>query len=282
MKYGMNILLWTMDGTTDEAAPLYDLIKRIGYDTVEIPLFAADAKKAAALGKRLDGVGLERTAVTVLSPETNTVSPDAKVRRAGVDHLKAILDDCKALNAKFLVGPFYAALGAFSGTGPTAQELGWAAEALREVAEHAKGAGVTLGIEFLNRFEIYLLNCAADAAKLVDTVNHPNCKMMYDTFHSHIEEKDTARAIEAGGKRIAHVHISENDRGTPGSGNVNWKATFATLKRIGYTGPLVVEAFGQKLEALAAATKIWRRMYQTEEQLTTDALKFMKENWEAA
>ena len=55
------------------------------------------------------------------------------------------------------------------------------------------------------------------------------------------------------------VHTSENDRSTPG------------------TGWLTIEAFGQSLEDLLAATKIWRRMYETEEQLASDGLKFLKE-----
>ena len=78
---------------------------------------------------------------------------------------------------------------------------------------------------------------------------------------------------------LVHVHISENDRSTPGQGNVRWAENFDTLKEIGYNGWLVVEAFGLALPALVAATKIWRRMYQSEEQLARDALAFMKREW---
>ena len=96
------------------------------------------------------------------------------------------------MGAKKLVGPLYAALGVFSGKGPSQQECKWAADGLREAGDHAKKAGVTLALEYLNRFEIYLLNCAADTAKLVREINHPNVKMMYDTFHANIEEKNIA------------------------------------------------------------------------------------------
>jgi D-psicose/D-tagatose/L-ribulose 3-epimerase len=101
--------------------------------------------------------------------------------------------------------------------------------------------------------------------------------MMYDTFHSHIEEKNTPAAIRALKGMLAHVHISENDRSTPGQGNVRWAETFDTLKEIGYDNLMVVEAFGLALEKIVAATKIWRRMYQSEHQLASDALRFMKE-----
>ncbi len=278
MRFGMNMLMWTADGTVEGVLPIYPKIKKIGYDTVEIPLFNLDAPKLSDLGKRLDDIGLERTSVTVLSAETNLVSPDPAVRQAGVDYLKRVLDSSKALGSKMLVGPLYAALGLFSGKGATPEEWNWAAEGLRAAAGHGQSVDVKLGIEFLNRFEIYLLNTAADAARMVKEVNHPYCRMMFDTFHSHIEEKDPAKAFQACSKSVIHVHISENDRSTPGQGNVRWKEMFAAFKKSKFKGPYVVEAFGLALPELAAATKIWRRMYKTEEKLCADALAFMKKN----
>ncbi len=147
---------------------------------------------------------------------------------------------------------------------------------MREVAEHAGKVGVMLGVEYLNRFETYLLNCAADAVRFVKDVNHPNCRTMYDTFHANIEEKSPAEAIRTIAPYAVQCHISENDRSTPGQGNIPWKQTFDTLKEVGYNGWMTVEAFGLALPELAAATKIWRRMYDSEEQLARDALAFMK------
>ena len=147
---------------------------------------------------------------------------------------------------------------------------------MREVAEHAEMVGVTLGVEYLNRFECYFLNTAADGARFCADVNHPRCRMMYDTFHAHIEEKSVPDAIRTLKDCLTHVHISENDRSTPGKGNVRWDANFDTLKEVGYDRLMVVEAFGLALEKLVPATKIWRRMYDSEIQVATDALNFMK------
>ena len=151
---------------------------------------------------------------------------------------------------------------------------------MREAAEGAKKFGVTLAAEYLNRFEIYLLNCSADAARMVKDVNHANFRMMYDTFHANIEEKDITEALSGCAEVLIHVHVSENDRSTPGKGAVNWKETFAALKTIQYKGSLTIEAFGPALPELAAATKIWRRMFEDEEQLAKDGLAFMKLQWE--
>jgi D-psicose/D-tagatose/L-ribulose 3-epimerase len=147
---------------------------------------------------------------------------------------------------------------------------------MRQTAEHAKTHGVMLGVEYLNRFECYLLNSAADTVRFVRDVNHPNCRMMYDTFHANIEEKNPAQAIKSCAEYTVHIHISENDRSTPGQGNIPWDATFKAIKETGYDGWLMIEAFGLALPELAAATKIWRKMYKSEEQLARDGLAFMK------
>jgi D-psicose/D-tagatose/L-ribulose 3-epimerase len=276
MRYGMNLLLWA-DTLTDEALPLLDQIKQIGFDAVELPLFDLNVEECTKWGKRLDDLGLARTGVTVRGLDDNPMSADPKIRRKGVEANKAALDCCRAGGMEALAGPYHSALGYFSGAGPTKDEWKWAIDSMKEVAEHAEKCKVTLALEYLNRFECYLLNTAADGARFCREVNHPRCRMMYDTFHSHIEEKDTPAAIRALRGYLGHVHISENDRSTPGAGNVRWDETFDTLHEIGYDNLLVIEAFGLALDKLVPATKIWRRMYDNERQLAADGLKFMKD-----
>ena len=274
MKFGMNLLLWTGE-LNDAMLPVLESLKNMGYDGVELPLFNLGLDYAA-WGKRLDDLGLERTAVTVRGVEDNPISPDAAVRAMGVEQNKRAIDCCQAAGATALVGPYHSALGYFTGKGPTADEWKWGVESMQQVAEHAGQARVTLGLECLNRFECYLLNTHADSARFVREVGHPNCRAMYDTFHAHIEEKSIPDAIRACGDVLCHVHISENDRSTPGAGNVRWAENFDTLHEVGYDGWYTIEAFGLALPELVAATKIWRRMFQSEEQLARDGLAFMK------
>ncbi len=279
MKFGMNLLLWT--GDLDESIlPTLEMLKAMGYDGVELPMFDLTVKKYASWAQRLDDLELQRTAVTVRGEEDNPISPDATVRAAGVANNKKAIDCCQAAGCTHLVGPFHSALGCFSGQGPTEDEWKWGVESMAEVAEYAGQCGVTLGVECLNRFECYFLNTHADSARFAKAVNHPNCRVMYDTFHANIEEKNTASAIRACADVLTHVHISENDRSTPGSGNVRWQENFDALKEVGYDGWLMIEAFGLALPELVAATKIWRRMYDSEEQLARDGLAFMKSQYE--
>ena len=275
MKYGMNMLLWTSD-VTEEHYGILENLKQWGFDGVELPVFDLDLAKFSRLGKKLSEIGLERTAVTVCSDADNPISPDAAVREAALTRLKKAIDAVAAAGATHLCGPIHSALGTFSGSGPTSDEWKRGLDVLTKAAEHAQKNNVTLVCEYLNRFECYFLTNAADDARFCREANHPNLKMMYDTFHANIEEKDLAAAMRSCWDQVVHVHISENDRSTPGEGHVDWSTTFKTLKELKYDGWLMVEAFGLALPALAAATKVWRRMFPTEEYLAKQSLAFMK------
>ena len=276
MKLAMNMLLWSTDVAGPDYDATFELLAEIGYDGVEVPIFDAETAKYERLGKRLRALGLEAIGVTARSEADSPISPDPAVRAAGLAATNASLDACAALGATLLCGPLQAPLGVFSGKGPTADERARSAESLRAAAGHAETVGVTLALEFLNRFETYLVNSAADAAALARAVGHPNCGMMYDTFHAHIEERDPRAALRACADVLVHVHASENDRSTPGAGQVDWDATFAGLDELGYDGWIGIEAFGDALPDLAGATKIWRRMFASEEQLARDGHAFIR------
>lgn len=275
MKYGMNLLLWT-SGVDDSTSPLLEKIKGWGYDGVELPVFDMTLANYQAVGKRLKELGLGATAVTVCTGTENPISPDAKIREAGLARLKKAIDMVAATGATHLCGPIHSALGEFTGKGRTEEEWKWGQEILAKAADYAKANNVTLVVEYLNRFECYFLNSAEDASRFTREVGHSHLKMMYDTFHANIEEKNIGAAVKVCADQMVHVHISENDRSTPGEGGINWDASFQALKDVKYDGWMMIEAFGLALPDLAAATRIWRRMFPTEEHLATKGLAFMK------
>ena len=281
MKYGMNLLLWSGSIGVDHY-PLLASLKSAGFDGVEVPVFGGEPADYKPLRAELDKNGLKCTTVTILTAETNAVSPDPAVRQKAAEWLRKVVDINHVLAAETVVGPYHSAIGVFSGSGPTADEKKRSADILRSTAEYAATANLMLGIEYLNRFECYLLNTAVGARELVGLVDHPNFRTMYDSFHAHIEEKDPATAIRTVAPVLAHVHISENDRGTPGTGQVNWDATFNTLVEVGYDGWMVIEAFGRALPDLAAATRVWRDLFPSPEDVYTRGLAFMKARVTAA
>jgi D-psicose/D-tagatose/L-ribulose 3-epimerase len=281
MKTGMNLLLWT-GFVTKEHFRLLAKLKKAGFDGVEVPIFNGDDSHYKIIRRELDNLGLRATTVALASLEENPISPDKSKRDKAVERLKRNIEWTAILGGDIMAGPFHSPLGVFSGTGPTGEEKKCAADVLHKAAEAAQKVNVTLALEYPNRFECYFLTTAADAKALVQRVNHPHLRMMYDTFHAHIEEKNISLTIGNCAECIVHIHISENDRGVPGSGQVHWEETFRALRKANYDRWLVIEAFGRALPELAAATKIWRDLFTTPEDLYTQGLRFMNEKWAAA
>jgi Sugar phosphate isomerases/epimerases len=272
----MNMLLWSTDVCGREHDATFAMLKDAGFDGVEIPIFDREVDKYAELGKRLDALGLERIAVGARGSDDNPISADPAVRAEAAAAMRANLDSAAALGASLICGPLHAPLGVFSGAPPTAEEKARSVAYLQEVAPYAEERGVTMALESLSRFEMYLTNIAADLAALVREVDHSHCRMMYDTYHAHIEEKDVRAALQECKDVLVHVHASENDRSTPGAGQVDWETTFATLGDIGYDGWISIEAFGSAAPEFAGAARIWRRMFESEEQLARDGAAFIR------
>lgn len=275
----MNLFVWTMDMSEDLSDTL-SFLKTSGFDFVEIPVNEpttdrANLAKWERIGQQLRGLKLGAQTCTICGPEHSLISADESVRQAGVDYLKHVVDCTAAVGATILMGPLYAGFKTFTGSPATAQEWAWSVAGMRAVAEHAQTQGVTLAIEYLNRFETYLLTCADDVVRYVVAVDHPNCQAAFDTFHANMEEKSISEAIRNVAPYLVHVQISENDRSTPGSGHINFDEVFDTLDEVGYTGPIAIEAFGPNPPALAAATHIFRPMFDSPEQLAVDGLNFI-------
>ena len=281
MKIGMNLLLWATQVTEEHYSHL-EKIKSTGFDGVEIPIFGGDEAHYQKLRKKLDELELKSSTVTVATPEASAISSDPAIRRAAAERLKTIVRHSAILEADILCGPFHQALGVFSGAGPTEEEFKRAVDVHREVADEAQRHGVCLAIEFLNRFECYFLNTTAAAAAYVRRVGHPNLKTMFDSFHANIEEENLPRAFSENVAEIAHVHVSNNDRGVPGRGHIDFPALFRVIKSSGYDGWLTIEAFGRALPELVEPTRVWRDFFKQPNEVVTEGYKFIRDTWNAA
>lgn len=280
MDIGINMLLWTTS-VDDTHMGTIQKLKEAGFDGVEIPIFDGDASGYHQLGRRLSDMGLRATCTSITpDEERNPMSPVASHRQAGIDHLKWLIDCADALGAEVVGGPFYQPLAMFSGYGPTDAEWEHLVHAHVQMAAHAQPTGIQIAVEPLNRFECYALNTADSAAKLVRQVGAANYGYLYDTFHFNIEEKDPILAIDRTISEIAHVHISENDRGAPGRGHIDFRSIIPALKAGGYDGWLTIESFGHAMPDIAAATKIWRPIFDSYEQVYTEGIALIRECWD--
>lgn len=245
----------------------FDRLAHHGYEGAELPVAAASAAELALLRRAAQDAGLRTTAVGFATADANPISPDAAIRRAAVAHLGMLAERTAALGADVLAGPIHSAYGAFTDEPPSRDERRWCAEVLHAAGDRAKACGVRLAIEPLNRFECYFLNTAGDCAALVRAVDHPFVTGALDTHHAHIEEGDLTAAITASRGTLGHVQLSENHRGTPGTGQVDFARVLRALADIGYRGWLVVEAFSRQDPAFGSALRVWRSLDDGPEQV---------------
>ena len=275
VKIGMNMLLW---GTqiTPAHSPVFESLAKAGYDGVEIPVGQQSEAELRAIASVCSDLGLECTASAFVGAECNPISIDARSRAAAVESLNDSIDRASALGADILIGGIYQAHKYFTGRGATQQELDWCTEYLQACGEHAQRAGISLGLEVLNRFEVFLINTVADCKCLVEQVGLSNVGVHYDTHHANIEESAPDLALAHCADVLNHVHLSESHRGTLGTGQVDWQGTFDALRRIDYSGWLVVEAFGTEDPALAEAANVWRNAFDSPAQLCCDAVEFIR------
>ena len=250
---------------------------------MEVPILSGRPQDYEELGRRLDSLGLERTATAIVpSPDADPTSADPEVRARGVAHLDWALDCATALGAQSLGGPIHAPLGHFTGSGPTEEELARGGEAHRALAERAARSAIFLSLETLNRFETHFLNTAEQAIAYVERIGHPACRIMHDTFHANIEERDPVGAPVALARHLGVLHVSENDRGIPGRGHIPFEAIFSGLKRSGWDGWVVMEAFGSGLPDIAAATRVWRPLFPDLDTLWTEGHAYIRRTWESS
>ncbi|MFT5466858.1 MAG: D-psicose/D-tagatose/L-ribulose 3-epimerase [Verrucomicrobiales bacterium] len=280
MKIGFNMLLWN-GHITEEYFPIFAKLKAAGYDGVEFPIFdVSDPSHYTRVGQEIKNNGLDCCSVTICpTDEQSLISTTASHRQAGADHLKRVVECGHNAGIENICGPFYQELCNFTGKGPTDEERAWAAVGHRQMADAAQAAGIRLTVEALNRFECHFLNTMEQAKAYVQQVNHPNFWTMYDTFHANIEEKDPLGVIEPNYDVIEHVHISANDRGTPGKDHTPITETIQTFKRLGYDNWMVIEAFGDALPDLAAATRVWRPLFDSPEEVYTFGIQHIKNAW---
>lgn len=275
MKFGINSLLWTA-GFDQQHLPLLPAIREHGFDGIEIARFDFAGFPSAKIRRELERAGLECTFCSALTGQTSLVSDDAAVRRQAQQFLIDGIRTAADLGASIFAGPFCAPVGLLVGRRRTAEEWKRAVEGLQSLADTLDANGVTLAIEPLNRFESYFLNTAADGARLCDEVKHPRIGILADTFHQNIEEKNLGDAFRTLGRHLKHVHTCENDRGIPGTGNVQWQPVFSAVRELNYDAWLVIESFGSQIKEIAAAACIWRDLAPSAEDIAYEGVKFLK------
>jgi D-psicose/D-tagatose/L-ribulose 3-epimerase len=279
MKFGVYQLIWAPSPSDQTLAETGRHAKSLGADVLEIAISRDPLPfDPRALRRALADAGIEATLVTTLNAERDIGSPDPEVRRTGIAYMRRYLEHAAALGSPILSGPFFGPVWNPTLLSPRERADRWArcVEALSSLVHDAKRLEVRIAVEPLTRFHTAFLNTTADACRLIDEINHPQLGILFDTFQMNVEEKDLGAAIRLAGPRLFHVHASENDRGTPGSGHIDWRRVASALKEIHYDGRLIIEAFSPDNPDLANFVKVWRRLEVDQDTLARNGLRFLR------
>jgi D-psicose/D-tagatose/L-ribulose 3-epimerase len=276
MNFGIHSLLFR-ETFLDKDLPLLDKCKGMGFDAVEIIPFDPDGFPARKVRSAAADCGLTINTGYGMPAEYNIISPDAAVRRRGVDFSKRLIDLSNEAGAVVFGGMIYCGWGYLTGRMRTQDEWAWAVDGYREIASYAQStSSLILGIEPVNRFESHLINTAADAVRFVQDVGVPNVRVHLDTFHMIREEDSFRGAVMQAGSHLGYVHACENQRGIPGTGLVPWIEFFEALRDVNYDGCVTIESFDPEIESVAKLCCIWRKLADSPEQLATEGLAHLK------
>ncbi len=277
MKYGINTVLWTWP-FNHERLDLFKKIKEMGYDTVEIAVEDMSEKNVNAIKTGLQEYNLNCVICGAYGPDRNIMSENRDVQKQGVEYIKKIIDMADIFNAKMIVGPTYS-VGIYTGfLNPDNKKRAWdnCVKNLKEAGKYAELHGKYIAVEPLNRYETNFINTAEDALALIKEINSPNIGVQLDVYHMNIEEKDLEKAIISTGKDLFHLHVPEHDRGTPGTGHTDWTGVARALKKISFSGCVVIESCDPKVEAIAGAGAIWRTFDYNQDELAQKGLEFIR------
>lgn len=277
MKFGASTFIW-VSPFSNNTLGLVKKVHEMGFDIIEICVEDPSTIDVARIKEALKENNTEATVCGAFGPDRDASSEDKGVRAKAFKYLEFCIDFAQAIGSPSVAGPMYSAVGKTRLLPPEERARQWnlAVETLRPVAEYAGERGVRLALEPLNRFETDFINTAEQGLDLVDRIGAANVGLLLDTFHMNIEEKDMPAAIRKAGSKLFHFHSCENDRGTPGSGHVEWSVVKQALEEAGYDGPVVIEAFNSDIKEIARAVALWRPLAVSPDSLAREGLQFLK------
>lgn len=278
MKFGANTFIWRSPFSTDKDLDLIPRLKGMGFDLIEVAVEDPALINLDDLKRALEEHGMGVITCGAFGPERNLSSLKEAERNASKEYLFWMIDAAEFLGSPVVGGPMYSAVGKARLENSADREREWqlAVEGLKEICDYAGSKGVKLAFEPLNRFETDLINVVDQGLELISEVGADNLGFHLDTFHMHLEEKDSPEAIRKAGDRIFHFHACENDRGVPGTGQVDWKGVFAALVEVDYRANVVIESFTPEVKSIARAVCIWREIAPDQDSIAREGLTFIK------
>jgi D-psicose/D-tagatose/L-ribulose 3-epimerase len=277
MRFGINTFLFTSP-FTDRNVRLFRQFRKWGFETVELPIEAPAHINPQVVKKALDQAGIACGSICAcLGPGRDLRGTPAEQKNA-LEYLHALLDQMVVLDCPSLIGPVYSAVGRADSVPVDEYRRQWklVAKNLKGLCAHAERVGKQICLEPLNRFETDFINTCDQGLRMVRDVGSPALKLMLDTFHMNIEEKDQPSTIRKAGKLLGHLHACGSGRGTPGTDHIDWPGIARALKEIRYQGDVVIESFTTDIKVVARAAAIWRKIEPTRNEIAVEGCQFLR------
>ena len=274
---GVHALVWTGGWSPEEAELAISSTVEAGYDMIEIPALDPSRIDIADTRSRLDAHGLKAGISLGLTFETDINSEDQAKVDGGRQTLLSALEVTRGLGGNYLGGVLFGALGKYAG--PTTEGARRNSIAvIKELAQEAARDDITIGLEFVNRYESNLLNTVQQTLDYLDEVDESNALVHADVYHMNIEENGFREPLLLCGDRLGYVHIGESNRGYLGQGTIDFEAVFGALADMDYTGPLTFESFSSAVvdPQLSNTLAVWRNLWSDGMDLATHAREFME------
>ncbi len=175
----------------------------------------------------------------------NFLHSEKAKRRASIDGSKSILSFCGQVGAVGQIvppifgGPVVPDLSPFKTALELEEELMIAAAL--EVGEFAQSKNTLWLLEPLNRYEQHFLRKQSDGVRIIEAVNGVGVGLLSDFFHMHIEETNSPEAFRGAKGFTKHIHLADNTRMEPGTGDIDFVASFKVLKETGFDGFMAYE-----------------------------------------
>jgi D-psicose/D-tagatose/L-ribulose 3-epimerase len=277
VKFGVNTFVWVSPLTTAAVSDLAAKAKGMGFDILELACEQPDLIDVQEVKRQLADIGLDAVVCGAWGPGRNIAS-DNQEAAASKGYIRWLIDAASVLGSPTVCGPMYSSVGKKHIEDEAERKAEWdrSIAGVREMAVYAADKGVKLALEPLNRFETDMINIVSQGLDFIGQVGMENVGLHLDTFHMHLEERNSGDAIRQASDRIFHFHACENDRGVPGTGQVHWQDVAAALKEVRYAGPVVIESFTTQVREIAKAVSIWRKIAPSQDAIAAQGLNFLK------
>lgn len=222
-------------------------VKESGFDAVEIILSDPELVDRKLLLRSLERLDLPVSTISTGQAmgleNLSLVSPSRQIRELTLERLRRDID------FSVLLGRPHVTIGLIRGRGGQNDrqiEVSLLKDSLKRIADYAQKNDVTLNLEAINRYECSYLNSSDETLQIIQEIGSPQCMgVLYDTFHSNMEDENMEEAIRNLKGHITNVHLADSNRRLPGEGHIDFRALIAALEQSDYAGYVALEVLNR-------------------------------------